>query len=128
MRCTAFWWSNFFGINTIPIALNEADYTRMWIQAATTMSVYEAVSDESLAASPPTSPAPQIVNGAATAAAAEVSDPAKVIIQLLATFLGNLGDMAMESLPGPLGNFVAPALVLFIVFVNGPVFQFFTYL
>ena len=54
--------TNFFGINTIPIAITEANYTRMWVQAATTMSTYQAVSGAAAATTPPTTPAPVVLS------------------------------------------------------------------
>ncbi|KLO33717.1 PPE family protein [Mycobacterium haemophilum] len=78
--------TNFFGINTIPIAANEADYERMWDQAATTMQVYQTVTTAALLTVPPITSAPPIVHpgvGAANDIGADGAVVGDVIWELL---------------------------------------------
>ncbi len=111
--------TNFFGINTIPIALNEADYVRMWLQAATAMSGYEAASAAAVAAVPPTTPAPAVLKSDATAqisqlaAAAPAADSgaqlnlADIITQLLQQYLQYVQELyepIINFLQNPVGN------------------------
>ncbi|OBK23993.1 PPE family protein [Mycobacterium asiaticum] len=53
--------TNFFGLNTMAIALNEGDYARMWVQAADTMAGYQATAAAANSAVPALQPAPPIL-------------------------------------------------------------------
>ncbi|KLO33353.1 PPE family protein [Mycobacterium haemophilum] len=78
--------TNFFGVNTIPIAVNEAEYKEMWVRAANTMSAYEAVSGTVLASGPPATAAPPLLNahgGVPSVLAANVAAPGELPIIII---------------------------------------------
>src|SRR6516165_6276742 len=98
--------TNFFGINTIPIALNEADYVRMWVLAATIMGIYQATSGAALASAPRTAPAPTVVNPGAQAQAAQ-SGSSLDLSNLLSPLLNSSQSMFNELstvMQNPLGT------------------------
>lgn len=69
-----------------------------------------------------------MTSAASSAASSSFPDPTKLILQLLKDFLELLRYLAVELLPGPLGDLIAQVLDWFISFVSGPVFTFLAYL
>ena len=127
--------TNFFGLNTIPIAVNEADYARMWVQAATTMGVYQVASGTALASAPRTTPAPPVVNPGASAVADAVTtaapaqtgfDPWQLLWQLFQAYVKFTTWMYEEILTF-LQHPISNSIQIIEAFLTNPVAALITY-
>ncbi|GJO08692.1 hypothetical protein NJB1907f44_35630 [Mycobacterium marinum] len=132
--------TNFFGINTVPIAVNEADYARMWVQAATTMSAYDAASTVFSARAPQTTPAPRLIHSLSDNAPNVLPQAASVLgswSEFWEEFLYNLGEIFSyawdsmvvlgmdigEYLGDPIGFLIAAVIGFFGGFAYGAVYE-----
>ncbi|MCV7123621.1 PPE family protein [Mycobacterium lacus] len=98
--------TNFFGINTVPIAVKEMDYfIRMWNQAASAMDVYQAETAIITRFEKIEAAAPIVVSGASqlAALAPKAAIPAGALpLQPTVTQLAGQAAISMQQLIAPL--------------------------
>lgn len=105
--------TNFFGINTIPIAVNEADYARMWTQAAATMAAYQATSSAAVSSTPSSTNAPQIEKASAQSVSGDSSNNAVGLLQQIYQFLQEVAaipDHLLTQFENELNSIIKPML------------------
>jgi PPE-repeat protein len=93
--------SNFFGVNTIPIGMNEADYVRMWNQAADVQTGYDTTTAMAVAGIPDTPPSPNTLIPGVSEAGNIAATSAGFATQGFAQTSGaalNAGDMMASKL------------------------------
>jgi PPE-repeat protein len=85
--------TNFFGVNTIPIGLNEADYQRMWELAADVMGAWDGASTAAADSVPPTPMSPLTL----APGAGEASSAAATAASFSALGQAGIGGIALTG-------------------------------